>query len=429
MKRMRKMLAVTVILAFAIIQASCTGREATTPQSADTAETVQSEETAETVQTEGIAKTAETEKPEMSTVTIQASDTATADTAATTSPMKIETELKPIKDIYKDDFLIGAAISMDNLTGIRYELLKMHFNVVTAENDMKPSSLQPTKGMFDFSAADMLVDKVLASGMQMYGHTLVWDRQTPAWMNTDTKGNPLGREEALDNLKTHIQTVMEHFGNKVISWDVVNDSMNAHPSHPQDWKASLHPTPWLAAIGDDYVEQAFLAAREVLDSHPDWDIKLYYNDCGLDNQNKALAVYNMVKEINDSYQKTHPGKLLIDGIGMQSHYNLDTDPVKVDKSLDMFKSLGVEISISELDIQAISNGRYVWESGNSQAIRYSDLFFVFKSHAKDIKRITFWGTDDHTSWMNASSVMLFNESLRARPAYYGVTEQLWGFYQ
>ena len=42
--------------------------------------------------------------------------------------------------------------------------------------------------------------------------------------------------------------------------------------------------PVVHAIGDDYVEQAFLGG-EVLDAHPEWDIKLYYNDYNLDNQN------------------------------------------------------------------------------------------------------------------------------------------------
>ena len=50
---------------------------------------------------------------------------------------------------------------------------------------MKPNMLQSVKGKFDFSGADMLVNKVLATGMKMYGYTLVWAQQTPAWMNTD----------------------------------------------------------------------------------------------------------------------------------------------------------------------------------------------------------------------------------------------------
>lgn len=110
----------------------------------------------------------------------------------------------------------------------------MHHNVATAGNAMKPDALQPTKNNFTFTAADTIVDKVLAEGMQMHGHVLVWHQQSPAWLNTTTDADnntiPLGRDEALMNLQTHIQTVMEHFGDKVISWDVVNEAMSDNPS-------------------------------------------------------------------------------------------------------------------------------------------------------------------------------------------------------
>lgn len=92
----------------------------------------------------------------------------------------------PIKDAYQSDFLIGNAITAEDLEGVRLELLKMHHNVATAGNAMKPDALQPTKGNFTFTAADTIVDKVLAEGMQMHGHVLVWHQQSPAWLNTTT---------------------------------------------------------------------------------------------------------------------------------------------------------------------------------------------------------------------------------------------------
>ncbi|SDX35317.1 endo-1,4-beta-xylanase [Paenibacillus sp. CF384] len=343
-----------------------------------------------------------------------------------TGPISIQKDLAPIKDTYQDDFLIGNAISSEDLEGVRLELLKQHFNVVTAGNAMKPDGLQPTKGNFTFTAADALVDKVQAEGLQMHGHVLVWHQQSPAWMNTTKDANdntiPLSREEALTNLKTHIQTVMEHFGSKVISWDVVNEAMNDNPSDPADWEASLRQTPWNNAIGTDYVEQSFLAAREVLDAHPDWDIKLYYNDYNEDNQNKAQAITNMVKAINDRYAETHPGKLLIDGIGMQAHYSVNTNPDNVQLSLEKFISLGVEISITELDIQAGSNYQLSEPLADAQGYLYAQLFDIFQAHAAHIKRVTFWGMDDNTSWRAASNPLLFDKNLQAKPAYYGVID-------
>jgi len=338
----------------------------------------------------------------------------------------IQKDLKPVKDVYKDKFLIGTAISPQDFEGLRFELLNMHFNSVTAENAMKPSELQPTKGNFTFDAADKLVDAAIDAGMKVHGHTLVWHQQSPDWMNTskDAEGNTvyLSREEALENLRNHIKTVVEHFGGRVISWDVVNEAMSDNPPNPSDWKGSLRKSPWYYAIGEDYVEQAFLATREVLDEHPEWDIKLYYNDYNLDNQNKARAVYNMVKEINENYQKTHPGKLLIDGIGMQGHYSVSTNPTNVKLSLERFIELGVEVSISELDVRAGSNFLLSEKEADAQGYFYAQLFKLLSDNADSVARVTFWGMDDGTSWRSAENPLPFDKTYKAKPAYYAVVD-------
>ncbi|MFB9327773.1 endo-1,4-beta-xylanase [Paenibacillus aurantiacus] len=335
------------------------------------------------------------------------------------APIAIQKDLKPIKEAYQNDFLIGNIASAEDLSGVKLDLLKHHHNVITAENAMKPDATQPTKGNFTWS--DQLVDSALAQGLSVHGHVLVWHQQTPAWMNT-ASGSPLGREEALANMRTHIKTVMEHYGDRLISWDVVNEAMNDNPSNPSDWKAALRKSDWYNAIGEDYVEQAFLAAREVLDAHPEWDIKLYYNDYNDDNQNKAQAIYSMVKELNEKYAQTHPGKRLVDGIGMQAHYSVNTNPNNVKLSLEKFISLGVEVSITELDIQAGSDGVLTEEQAIDQAYLYAQLFQLYHEHADHIARVTFWGLTDATSWRSANNPLLFDKNLQAKPAYYGVID-------
>ncbi|WP_127531216.1 endo-1,4-beta-xylanase [Paenibacillus kobensis] len=342
-------------------------------------------------------------------------------------PIILQSNVTPLKDAYANLFPIGTAIVTDDVENVRNDLLKMHFNIATAGNGMKPDALQGTKGTFTFDSADAMVNKVLSQGMQMHGHVLVWHQQTPAWMNTvngDGK-TPLTRQEALDNLRTHITTVMGHFQNKVVSWDVVNEAMNDNPSNPSDYKSSLRDAPWKKAIGDDYVEQAFLIAREVLDAHPDWNIKLYYNDYNEDNQNKATAIYNMVKDINDRYKAAHNGKLLIDGVGMQAHYNTSTKASNVERSLDLFLSLGVQVSITELDIMAGSNYVLADADSKKQAYLYAQVMKIFKDHAKagkDIGRVTFWGVDDATSWRAENNPLLFDKKLQVKEAYYAVID-------
>jgi endo-1,4-beta-xylanase len=195
---------------------------------------------------------------------------------------------------------------------------------------------------------------------------------------------------------------------------VLNEAINDNPPNPSDWRASLRQSRWYHAIGPEYVELVFLAVREA-----DPEAKLYYNDYNLDNQSKSLAVYNMVKELNEKYPNAG-GRALIDGIGMQGHYRTHTSPEQVALSLERFISLGVEVSITELDIQAGTNSRLTEKEATDQGMIYASLFTVFKDHSANIARVTFWGLDDGTSWRSPSNPTLFDKDLQAKPAFYAV---------
>lgn len=336
--------------------------------------------------------------------------------------VEVDKTLTPIKDVYADDFLIGNIVSAKEFEGQRLELLTHHFNVVTAENAMKPIYAYGSYPEFDLTAEDTLVDLVQGAGLDLVGHNLVWHQQSEDLLHTDIDGEPLTREEALENLTRHITTVVQHFGDKVISWDVVNEAMNDNPSNPTNWKGALRQSGWLRAIGDDYVEQAFLIARQALDDVGATDVMLYYNDYNDDNQNKAEAIYQMVKEINESYGATHEGKKLINGIGMQAHYNLNTNVENVEKSLLKFIEVTDEVSVTELDITAGSNNVISNEQAVAQGYLYAQLMNLYLEHADHIARVTFWGLDDATSWRADQNPLLFDGNLQAKLAYEAVID-------
>jgi endo-1,4-beta-xylanase len=317
-----------------------------------------------------------------------------------------------LKDSYKDHFPVGNVMSPAELGGPRFDILTRHFNIITAENAMKPLSLQQDKGFFTFEQADMMVDAVLAKGLLMHGHTLAWHKQSPDWMNREG----ISRREAVKNLTAHAKTVAGHFRGRVVSWDVVNEAIIDDPPNPANWRASLRQSPWYKAIGPGYVEIAFKAARKA-----DPEAKLYYNDYNLDNQSKALAVYNMVKELN----KRNPdsgGRPLIDGVGMQGHYRLNTSIDNVALSLERFISLGLEVSITELDVQAGSESKISGQQSLEQGAVYARLLALFREHAANIGRVTFWGLDDGASWRSAANPCLFDRDLGAKPAFYAVLD-------
>lgn len=342
--------------------------------------------------------------------------------ATGSEPIKVDTSLTPLKETYGEHFLIGNIVSAQELQGVRLEQLKYHHNIVTAENAMKPDGAYNADREFDFTDENAIVDKALAEGLQMFGHVLVWHQQTPTWLHTDGNGQPLTREQALANMEAHITAAVENFGDKVIGWDVVNEAMNDNPANPEDWKGALRKSGWYNAIGPDFVEQAFRIARKVLDDNGWSDLKLYYNDYNDDNQNKATAIYSMVKELNEKYAAENNGKLLVDGIGMQAHYNLNTNPENVRLSLERFISLGVEVSISELDITAGTNNELTEEQAQKQGYLFAQLMELYKEHSEHISRVTFWGLEDGSSWRAAQSPLLFDRSLKAKPAFYAVND-------
>ncbi|QAY65910.1 endo-1,4-beta-xylanase [Paenibacillus protaetiae] len=319
-----------------------------------------------------------------------------------------------LKDVYDGYFMVG---TVGPLTGSRSDLIRYNFNAYTPENEMKPQSVQNVKGQFTFDNLDNLFSNVtsLSSDIHLIGHTLAWHSQTPGWM---WDAPAFDRDTALDNLKTHIDTVLRKYGGELYSIDVVNEAVGR--ANPNDWQASLDKGEgWALALGPDWVELAFQEAAKIIDENG-WDCKLYYNDFGLDDPAKAQTVYAMVKDINERNAGLRPnGKPLIEGIGMQEHYNSNTKPENVEASIQLFSTLpDVNISITELDMEWPNLGTLTSEQAVAQAQKYAQFFQIYKKYAagpanttdnpKVIERVTFWGTNDGDSWKKDGLPLLFN---------------------
>ncbi len=108
-----------------------------------------------------------------------------------------------LKDVFRDDFLIGVAVNRSVTTGqaIRRSkedldkdiaLAKQQFNQIVAENEMKWQLVHPRAGSdgYDFAAGDALVEFAQSNQMQLAGHTLVWHSQTPNWVFEGTQKAP-----------------------------------------------------------------------------------------------------------------------------------------------------------------------------------------------------------------------------------------------
>ena len=379
-----------------------------------------------------------------------------------------QTDYIPLKELFRNDFYIGVAISARGISGDQAKMVTDNFNTITAENEMKPQSLlyypmqrpagapqsqggqagqapqpqgaQPRQGMggfgqtparldtinglvFNWASAERISDFAKANNMKMRGHTLVWHSQTPAAFFTDDNGNQLSKEQLYERMKIYITAVVNHFKDVTFCWDVVNEALS-------DTEGEIYRTQskWYQICGKDYIANAFRIARSA-----DPNIKLIYNDYNLVNPAKLERACTMLKELLDA-------GVPIDGVGLQAHWSNDITAEMIQTAIDRFSALGLEIQFTELDLttytsyhgdgartQAQETQLFTEELQAIQAEKYKSYFEVLHKNANKVTSVTFWGLDDGSSWLNNFPVrgrkdypLLYDSDLKPKKAYYSI---------
>lgn len=342
--------------------------------------------------------------------------------------------LKSLKDTYKGLFDIGNIMEPTETSNTATtEMFKYHYNVMTPENAMKPQYLSPSKGSYSYGNADKLIQWAQTNGLAVHGHTLVWHSQSATWL---TGSGRLTRAEAKANMEDYITNVAGHFKGKVVSWDVVNEAM-ANSGSGATWQAALRTdSPWYMAYangadaskgesGADYIYDAFVIARQT-----DPDAILFYNDYNETESGKREAIASMVEALNtqwkDDERNTEPNRLLIEGIGMQSHFwTASLKASDVEATIKRFAKTGARLIVSELDIpygnwNKPHNGSLTDAEEKKQADLYHQIFEIYVKYASDIDRVTFWGKIDPQSWRKVGCPLLFDANSAAKDSYYEV---------
>ncbi|QGQ18160.1 1,4-beta-xylanase [Cellulomonas sp. JZ18] len=287
----------------------------------------------------------------------------------------------------------GTAIAASRLNDSTYTTIaNREFNMITAENEMKMDAMQPSRGQFNWSSGDRIVNWARQNGKQVRGHALAWHSQQPGWMQ-NMSGSAL-RTAMLD----HVTQVASYYRGKIHSWDVVNEAF-------ADGSSGARRDSNLQRTGNDWIEAAFRAARAA-----DPGAKLCYNDYNTDNWQhaKTQAVYNMVRDFKAR-------GVPIDCVGFQAHFNSGNPvPSNYDVTLRNFAALGVDVQITELDIEG---------SGSSQAQQYQGVVQACLSVAR-CTGITVWGVRDTDSWRASGTPLLFDGSGNKKAAYTSVLNQL-----
>ena len=334
----------------------------------------------------------------------------------------VQLDIPSIAEHYSGQFEIGAAINPIQTEGKYSTFIKKQYNVIVAENAMKPGPMQPTEGNFFWDDADKLVKFGKDNGIPIRFHTLVWHSQAAEWMFLDKDGNPMQPTEEnkkllLDRMETHIRTIAVRYKDVIRDWDVVNEVIDE--GQPDGMRNSI----WYQITGTEYIERAFRVTREVAGE----DAKLYINDYNTHAPRKRDFLYDLVTKLLD---KGVP----IDGVGHQTHINIVSPPIsQMRESIEKFAALGLDNQITELDVSIYANDSDSYDVVPEdvlikQAYRYKEVFDMFSELKDSISSVILWGTDDSGTWLKTFPItrinlpLLFDENMQAKYAYWALVD-------
>jgi endo-1,4-beta-xylanase len=352
-------------------------------------------------------------------------------------PVRAATPEPPaLKSIKPASLRLGVALNRAESDGkdkAGLALALRHFDQVTPENLLKWERVHPRPDRYEFAPADRYVELGRSRGLFVVGHVLVWHQQTPAWVFAGEGGQPIDRATALARLKGHIDSVVGRYRGRIGGWDVVNEALEED--------GTLRKTPWLTAIGEDYVARAFELAHAA-----DPGAELYYNDYNLWKPAKRAGALRLVSQLKAE-------GLRVDAIGEQAHWGIDDPPLAtIDETLAAIRASGTRAVITELDMDVLPRDPDMWgadlakkqkireatnvypnglpdEVQQRLARRYADVFALFLKH--DVGRVTFWGVTDADTWLDDFPIpgrvnypLLWDRDGRAKPALAAVAEAL-----
>jgi endo-1,4-beta-xylanase len=299
---------------------------------------------------------------------------------------------------------LGAAVAWDEFQSdsrLRDTFLR-YFDQMTPENEMKWGSVHPEILYWNFTTADEMIDWARANGKRVRGHTLIWNKQNPSWVENGT----WTRETLLVVMENHIKNTIEHFKDRVHEWDVVNEAIdiNGH------WTDNI----WYRVIGPDYVDYAFRYAHEA-----DPDARLYYNEQWLDlpDDPHSQGVIALMRDLRNR-------GIPVDGVGMQGHVSTQGSGTQsqVSEVMHRFTELGLDVAITEIDVRT--------EGIAPPAEQLEAQRSVYGAYARACRleprctSFSTWGIADPYSWYEdpALSPLLFDGDFNAKPAFYEVQD-------
>lgn len=285
------------------------------------------------------------------------------------------------------------------------ELLARECNIIVPENELKMYVTHNSADGYNFAPADMLLGFAEGHGMAMRGHNLFWARDefTPQWLKAyDFGPNPKVAAEKL--LRDYIATIADHYGTRLTSWDVINETIDPKTGE-------VRSNVFSRVLGMDALRISFEATREHLPS-----TQLVYNDYmswEAGNETHRTGVLKLLHWFRDN-------KVPVDAVGVQSHigngFDLLGGQVNAWKAfLDEIVAMDYGLLITEFDVddQRIPTTDIAQRDAIVATVAriYLDHMFDYKQ----LRDVLCWGMDDRYNWLQGFTPRADGVRLRPTP--------------
>lgn len=220
-------------------------------------------------------------------------------------------------------------------------------------------------------------------------------------------------------LVKHITTIVEHWSDRCYSWDVVNEALNSN--------GTFMDSIFYQVIGEEYFFTAFKAASDAV-AATGKDIKLYYNDYGIESpSNKTTAAASLLAKVQSRGSR-------IDGVGFESHFEVGATPSTSSQMAAMaqFAALGLDVVQTEIDVRFTS----LPYNDTGLAVQKQNYYDTVAAcmRSDNCIAMTVWDFVDEYSWVpssfpgegGADLYGLYSQNYTRKPAYDGVAEAIKG---
>lgn len=322
-------------------------------------------------------------------------------TTAALPSVALAAELRPLKALADEKgILFGAALGAGkpgSLTGshadrIVRDLIKAECSVIVPENELKIYVIGAQRDQYDFAPGDSLVRFATENDLKVRGHTLFWNRLEflPKWLLSYDFG-PTPIFEAERFLRDYIERVCTHYGPRISSWDVVNETIDPRTGNVRN-------TPFTRILGFDALRIAYEATREYAPH-----AQLVYNDYmswGAGNERHRAGVLKLL----EAFRKQN---VPVDALGLQSHLGndggIDPDQKKQWQAfVDEAAGMGYKLLITEFDVNDKNISGDIKRRDSEIAAIAKDYLDLMLSYTQ-LDHLLCWGLVDRYSWLQGGS--------------------------